>query len=105
MAFEKEIFDSKKFNNEDNCQLYIFLLLEKEIQRNVLNNAFQSLFVNQPNIVSLELSRCNFQKEEFLHFAIIDDETIKKTEKLSLEYRSTSLVLFFDSLSRRHVRH
>lgn len=85
MAFEKEIFDSKKFNNEDNCQLYIFLLLEKEIQRNVLNSAFQSLFVNQPNIVSLELSRCNFQKEEFLHFAIIDDETIKKkTEKLSL---------------------
>lgn len=50
MAFEKEIFDSKKFNNEDNCQLYIFLLLEKEIQRNVLNSAFQSLFVNQPNI-------------------------------------------------------
>lgn len=82
MAFEKEIFDSKKFNNEDNCQLYIFLLLEKEIQRNVLNSAFQSLFVNQSNIVSL--SRCNFQKEEFLHFAIIDDETIKKTEKLSL---------------------
>ena len=84
MAFEKEIFDSKKFKNEDNCQLYIFLLLEKEIQRNVLNSAFQSLFVNQSNIVSLELSRCNFQKEKFLHFAIIDVETIKKTEKLSL---------------------
>lgn len=84
MAFEKEIFDSKKFKNEDNCQLYIFLLLEKEIQRNVLNSAFQSLFVNQSNIVSLELSRCNFQKEKFLHFVIIDDETIKKTEKLSL---------------------